>query len=86
MQTISLGVEFLRTLSRFRKKKENLSSYVHFPYNTSYSLIRRFHFIVLESTPEGNSHTLPIRVCAAQRVRDFEGPGLERGIHFRDVF
>ena len=51
MQTISLGGEFLRTLSRFRKKKENLSSYVHFLYKTSYSLIRKFHFIVLESTP-----------------------------------
>ena len=31
------------------------------------------------------SHTLPIRVCAAQRVRDFEAPDLERGIHFRGV-
>ena len=29
------------------------------------------------------SHTLPIRVCAAQRGRDFEAPDLERGIHFR---
>ena len=28
--------EFLRTLSRFRKKKENWSSYVHFLYKTSY--------------------------------------------------
>ena len=28
------------------------------------------------------SHTLPIRVCAAQRGRDFKAPGLERGIHF----
>ena len=33
--------------------------------------------------PGGYSHTLPIRVCAAQRRRDFEAPGLERGIHFR---
>ena len=31
----------------------------------------------------GYSHTLPIRVCAAQRGRDFEAPHLERGIHFR---
>ena len=31
------------------------------------------------------SHTLPVRVCAAQRGRDFEAPDLERGIHFRDV-
>ena len=34
----------------------------------------------------GYSHTLPIRVCAAQRGRDFEAPGLERGIHFKGVF
>ena len=34
----------------------------------------------------GYSHTLPIRVCAAQRGRDFEAPELERGIHFRGVF
>ena len=35
----------------------------------------------------GSSHTLPIRVCAAQRGRDFEAdPDLERGIHFRGVF
>ena len=30
--------------------------------------------------------TLPIRVCAAQRGRDFEAPDLERGIHFRGIF
>ena len=35
---------------------------------------------------EGYSHTLPVRVCAAQRGRDFEAPDLERGIHFRGVF
>ena len=34
----------------------------------------------------GYSLTLPIRVCAASRSRDFEAPDLERGIHFRDVF
>ena len=34
----------------------------------------------------GYSHTLPIRVCAAQRGRDFEAPDLERGIHFRGAF
>ena len=37
-------------------------------------------------TRGGYSHTLPIRVCAAQRGRDFEAPGLERGIHFRRGF
>ena len=47
--------------------------------------ITKFHFIVVQSTPDGYSHTLPIRVCAAQRGRDFEAPGLERGIHFGDV-
>ena len=34
----------------------------------------------------GYSDTLPIRVCAAQRGRDFEALDLERGIHFRGVF
>ena len=34
----------------------------------------------------GKSHTLPIRVCAAQRGRDFEAVDFERGIHFRGVF
>ena len=33
----------------------------------------------------GYSHTLPVRVCAAQRGRDFEAPDLERGTHFRGV-
>ena len=31
-------------------------------------------------------HYLYLRVCAAQRGRDFEAPDLERGIHFRGVF
>ena len=35
--------------------------------------------------PGGYSPTIPIRVCAAQRGRDFGTPDLERGIHFRDV-
>ena len=39
-----------------------------------------------ESPPGRYSHTLPIRVCAAQRGRDFEAPDLERGIYFRGVF
>ena len=34
----------------------------------------------------GYSHTLPIRVCASQRGRDFKAPDLERGMHFRGVF
>ena len=40
----------------------------------------------LAEAPGGYSRTLPIRVCAAQRGRDFEAPDLERGIHFRGVF
>ena len=32
------------------------------------------------------THTLPKRVCAGQRGRDFEAPDLERGIHLRCVF
>ena len=39
-----------------------------------------------ETRGGGYSHTLPIRVCAAQQGRDFEAPGLEQGIHFRGVF
>ena len=35
--------------------------------------------------PGGYSPTVPIRVCAAQRGRDFGTPDLERGIHYRDV-
>ena len=40
----------------------------------------------VDSTRSNVSHTLPIRVCAAQRGRDFEAPDLERGIHFKGVF
>ena len=40
----------------------------------------------IQLSPGGYSHTLPIRVCAAQRGRDFEPPDLERGIHFGGVF
>ena len=29
---------------------------------------------------------IPIRVCAAQRGRDFGIPDLKRGIHIQDVF
>ena len=43
-----------------------------------------FHWIVIYPR-EGYSHTLPIRVCAAKRGRDFEAPDLERGIHFTGV-
>ena len=46
------------------------------------------HFLygMLRGRPGGGySHTLPIRVCAAQRGRDFEAPDLEWGIHFGGV-
>ena len=42
--------------------------------------------VVLPPGGGGYSHTLPVRVCAAQRGRHFEAPDLERGIHFRGVF
>ena len=48
-----------------------------------------FQFNIVSTYPRGGggySHTLPIRICAAQRGRHFEAPDLERGIHFRDVF
>ena len=41
---------------------------------------------VSETRGGGYSHTLPIRVCAAQRGHDFEAPDLERSIHFGGVF
>ena len=37
-------------------------------------------------SPGGALPYITYRVCAAQRDRDFEAPGLERGIHFRGVF
>ena len=60
----------------------SVNSYVHLgdvPRKAQESLLR---------SPGGGgySHILPIRVCAAQRGRDFEAPDLERGIHFRGVF
>ena len=47
---------------------------------------RRFAGVPNLGKPGGGySHTLPIRVCAAQRGRDCEAPDLERVIHFRGV-
>ena len=50
--------------------------------------VRRNTIVVLTYSPGGRgySHTLAIRVCAAQRGRDFEARDLERRIHFRGVF
>ena len=52
------------------------------------SLAKRINLTEMRNTRGrgGYSHTLPIRVCAAQRGRGFEAPDLERGIHFRGVF
>ena len=48
---------------------------------------KEYQDVNLDTCPGGGySHKLPIRVCASQRGRDFEAPGLERGIHFRGVF
>ena len=45
MQVTFPGVEFLRILFKFKKKKENSSSYVHVLHK-----IRRFHVIVAQWT------------------------------------
>ena len=42
--------------------------------------------INIVSRPAQGGTPIPIRVCAAQRGRDFEAPDLERGIHFRGIF
>ena len=57
-----------------------------FPLVSFYLFSEQDWFSLVNSKPGGYSHTLPIRVCAAQRSRDFEAPDLERGIHFRGVF
>jgi len=54
------------------------------PYLFSFTLHRNPRSLEKDRSPgAGYSHTLPIRVCAAQRGRDFEAPDLGRGIHFR---
>ena len=35
--------------------------------------------VALDPGRGGYSHTLPMRVCSAQRGREFEAPDLERG-------
>ena len=55
----------------------------HETYNRLLKIMLAWRY---HAPPGGYSHTLPIRVCAAQRGRDFEAPDLERGIHFRGVF
>ena len=53
---------------------------------TGYEALLFAHFNIILPGGGGHSHTLPIRVCTAQRGRDFQAPDLERGIHFRGVF
>ena len=62
--------------------KEERAGWVHWLRRSTL-----FHTITGHREPGGGgySHTLPIRVCAAQRGRDFKAPDLERGIHFRGV-
>ena len=52
----------------------------------SLGFMLEFFFIERWLLPPGGGGTPSIRVCAAQRGRDFEAPSLERGIHFRGVF
>ena len=52
----------------------------------SYTRLVSFNSTSWYGTQGGHSHTLPIRVCAPQRGRDFKAPDLERGIHFRGGF
>ena len=60
-----------------------LKNSLHDIFSLSHHLLARWNLYI----PRGRySHTLPIRVCAAQRGRDFEAPGLARGIHFRRGF
>ena len=47
MQATFPGVEFLRILFRFKKRKENSSSYVHVLHKTQ---IRKFHVVVVQWT------------------------------------
>ena len=54
--------------------------------NESDQKTRPNHMMLILLRGGGYSHTLPIRVCAAQRNRDFEASDLERGIHFRGIF
>ena len=48
MQATFPGVEFVRILFRFKKRKENSSSYVHVLHKRQ---IMRFHVVVVQWTP-----------------------------------
>ena len=63
---------------------ENLSLHSEQILPVSWPVVR--YLTTLPPGGGGYSHTLPIRVRAAQRGRDFKAPDLERGIHFRGGF
>ena len=65
---------------------QNTFLYISVPSFHDYKVKSPVQATFYGGIPGGYSHTLPIRVCAAQRGRDFEAPDLERGIHFRGVF
>ena len=76
---------FLRFSYDFSSRLEGKLTILKF-WQTDEATVTTFSLVPSALFPRGgHSHTLPIRVCAAQRGRDFEAPGLERGIHFRGL-
>ena len=71
------------------KKKNSLNGSRHYNKTRKCEILSFFtpcHPVLPNlKTRGGYSPKIPIRVCAAQRGRDFGTPYLERGIHFRDV-
>ena len=66
-----------------RDKKTNLHMEAFNERNVNNNLLcrdRRLSYRICPRGGGGYSHTLPVRVCAAQRA-----PDLERGIHFTGV-
>ena len=54
MQAIFTGVEFVRILFKFKKRKENSSSLVHVLHKTAN--YRKFHVVVVQSTSKKFTH------------------------------
>ena len=82
MRATNPGVEFSRILFRFKKRKENLSSYVHMSFIKRQ--MRRFHVVVLQSTSKKSTkkrHYAPLRAtrspafstCYKQFVLNYGG-------------
>ena len=63
------GVEFLRILFRFKKRKENLSSYVHM--SSIKRQLRRFHVVVPQSTSKKGTKKRDYVPLRATRSRPF---------------